>query len=450
LKSKKVHIISLGCPKNLVDSEVMAALISKSGYNTTPLAHEADVILINTCAFILPAKEESIEEILRAAEGKKGRESSCIRLVVTGCLPQRYGRILEHELPEVDLFLGVGEVPNIVQHLDNLILKETPGRRSIIGKPSFLMDARYPRLVTTPFYTAYLKIADGCSNRCSYCVIPEIRGKARSRPIDDILTEAKILVSGGVKEIIITAQDTTAYGRGLKGKPTLNDLLKKLASIKDIYWIRLLYTHPAGLTDDILKTIADEKRICNYIDIPIQHMDDDILAAMNRRGKSDLIKKTIQKAREIIPSVALRTSIIVGFPGETRTKFNKLLSFVREIRFDHLGVFTYSREEGTKAASYLSRISEREKETRKQVIMEEQAVVSYAINQSLIGSIQEVLIEGKSEISDFPYIGRCRRQAPDIDGITYVKGKNLIIGDIILCRITAASDYDLFAEVVTP
>ena len=450
MKSNKVHIISLGCPKNMVDTEVMAALISKRGYNITPLAHEADVILINTCAFILPAKEESIEEILRAAEGKKGKESSCSRLIVTGCLPQRYGRILEHELPEVDLFLGVGEVPNITQHLDSLIFKEARGPRSIISKPSFLMDARYSRLLTTPLHTAYLKIAEGCSNRCSYCVIPVIRGRSRSRQIDDILTEAEILVSGGVKEIIITAQDTTAYGRDLKGKPTLNDVLRKLATIRGIQWIRLLYTHPAGLTDDILKTIADEERICNYIDIPIQHIDDEILAAMKRRSKSDLISKTLQKARELIPGVALRTSIIVGFPGETRTKFNRLLSFVREIRFDHLGVFTYSREEGTKAASYPSRISEREKETRKQVIMEEQAVVSYTINQSLIGSTQEVLIEEKSEMSDFPYIGRCRRQAPDIDGITYVKGKNLTIGKIIPCTITVANDYDLFAEVVIP
>jgi len=434
----------------MVDAEVMAALISKSGYNITPLAHEADVILINTCAFILPAKEESIEEILRAAEGKKGKESSCSRLIVTGCLPQRYGRILEHELPEVDLFLGVGEVPNIAQHLDSLIFKEARGPRSIISKPSFLMDARSPRLLTTPLHTAYLKIAEGCSNRCSYCVIPVIRGRSRSRQIDDILTEAEILVSGGVKEIIITAQDTTAYGRDLKGKPTLNDVLRKLATIRGIQWIRLLYTHPAGLTDDILKTIADEERICNYIDIPIQHIDDEILAAMKRRSKSDLISKTLQKARELIPGVALRTSIIVGFPGETRTKFNRLLSFVREIRFDHLGVFTYSREEGTKAASYPSRISEREKETRKQVIMEEQAVVSYTINQSLIGSTQEVLIEEKSAMSDFPYIGRCRRQAPDIDGVTYIKGKNLTIGKIIPCTITGANDYDLFAEVVTP
>lgn len=450
MKSNKVHIISLGCPKNLVDSEVMAALLAQCGYLITPQVHIADIILINTCAFILSAKEESIEEILRAAELKKHAPGQCTRLVVTGCLPQRYGRILEHELPEVDLFLGVGEVPNITQHLDSLMLKKTPGLRSIIGKPSFLMDAGYPRLLTTPFYTAYLKIADGCSNRCSYCVIPEIRGTARSRPIDDILTEAETLVSGGAKELIITAQDTTAYGRDLKEKPTLSDVLKKLASIQGIQWIRLLYTHPAGLTYELFKTIAEEKNICNYIDIPIQHMDDEILAAMKRRGGSDLIRKAVQKAREIIPGVALRTSIIVGFPGETHAKFNKLLSFVREIRFDHLGVFTYSREEGTKAASYPSRIPEREKETRRHLLMEEQAVVSYNINQSLIGSTQEVLIEGISEMTDFPYIGRCRRQALDIDGVTYVKGENLTVGDIIICRITAASDYDLFTEAVTP
>ena len=427
----------------------MAALLSKSGYRIIPKAERADIILVNTCAFILPAKEESIDEILRMAEWKKGRKGPCTHLVVTGCLPQRYGRILEKELPEVDLFLGVGEVPKIAQYLDNLALSEPTDRRSVVGKPSFLMDASYPRLTTTPFYTSYLKIAEGCSNLCSYCVIPAIRGKARSRDIDDILMEAETLVRGGVKEIIITAQDTTAYGRDLKGKPSLSVLLKKLAYIKGLHWIRLLYTHPAGLTDEILKTIANEENICNYIDIPIQHIDDEILAAMKRRGRGDLIRKATQKAREIIPGVALRTSIIVGFPGETQTKFTRLLSFVRETRFDHLGVFTYSREEGTKAASYPSRITEREKESRRQLLMEEQAIISYDINQSLIGSIQEVMIEGTSGGPDFHYTGRCRRQALEIDGITYVKGKSLTIGDIMICKITAAGDYDLFAEAVS-
>jgi ribosomal protein S12 methylthiotransferase len=448
LKQKNVHIISLGCPKNLVDSEVMAALLVRSGYGVTTRADEAHIILINTCSFILSAKEESIDEILRMAERKKKRKGSRTYLVVTGCLPQRYGRSLEEELPEVDLFLGVGEIANIVHHLNGLAETEAQGRRSIVGKPAFLMNAQTPRLTATPFYTSYLKIAEGCSNRCSYCVIPTIRGKARSREREDILIEAERLSLGGVKEIIITAQDTTAYGCDLKGKPNLGDLLKGLASIKGIHWIRLLYAHPAGLTDEILKTMARYESICKYIDVPIQHIDDEILAAMKRRGGSNLIMKTIQRAREIIPGVALRTSVIVGFPGETHTKFNDLLSFIKEARFDHLGGFTYSREEGTRAASYPSRISEREKEVRRQTLMEEQSVISYQINQALIGSIQEVLIEGKSEAPDHPYVGRCGRQAPEIDGVTYVKGESLAAGSLVHCKITATTEYDLFAEVL--
>jgi ribosomal protein S12 methylthiotransferase len=427
----------------------MAALLAKGGYSITSQTDEVHIILINTCSFILSAKEESIDEILKMAQWKKRQKGACTHLVVTGCLPQRYGRGLEKELPEVDLFLGVGEVGNIVHHLNGLTQAEAPSRRSIVGKPSFLMNAQTPRLISTPFYTSYLKIAEGCSNRCSYCVIPTIRGKARSREMEDILMEAETLAVGGVKEVIITAQDTTAYGRDLKGKPNLGDLLEGLASINGLRWIRLLYTHPAGLTDEILKSMASYENICKYIDIPIQHIDNEILAAMKRRGGSDLIKKTIQRAREIIPGAALRTSIIAGFPGETRTKFNKLLSFIKETRFDHLGVFTYSKEEGTKAASYPSRISEREKEVRRQNLMEEQSVISYQINQALIGSIQEVLIEGKSEIPDHPYVGRCSRQAPEIDGVTYVKGESLATGSLVNCKITATTEYDLFAEVLT-
>ena len=449
MKHRNVHLISLGCPKNLVDSEVMAALLAKSGYRITSEADAAHIILINTCSFILSAKEESIDEILKMAQWKKRQKGACTHLVVTGCLPQRYGRGLEKELPEVDLFLGVGEVGNIVHHLDGLTQTEAPGRHSIIGKPDFLMNAQTPRLISTPFYAAYLKIADGCSNHCSYCVIPTIRGKARSREREDILMEAETLAMGGVKEVIITAQDTTAYGRDLKGKPNLGDLLEGLASIKGLRWIRLLYTHPAGLTDEILKSMASYENICKYIDIPIQHIDNEILAAMKRRGGSDMIKKTIQRAREIIPGVALRTSIIVGFPGETRAKFNTLLSFIKETRFDHLGVFTYSKEQGTKAASHPSRISEREKEVRRQNLMEEQSVISYQINQALIGSIQEVLIEEKSGIPDHPYVGRCSRQTPEIDGVTYVKGERLATGSLVQCKIIATTEYDLFAEVLT-
>ncbi|MGA3208299.1 MAG: 30S ribosomal protein S12 methylthiotransferase RimO [Syntrophales bacterium] len=448
MKQSNVHIISLGCPKNLVDSEVMAALLAKGGYGITSRVDQAHIILINTCAFILSAKEESIDEILKMAEWKKRQKGACTYLVVTGCLPQRYGRGLEKELPEVDLFLGVGEVGNIVHHLDGLSQTEASGRRSIIGKPDYLMNAQTPRLISTPSYTSYMKIADGCSNRCSYCVIPAVRGKARSREPEDILMEAESLSMRGVKEVIITAQDTTAYGRDLKGKPNLGDLLRGLASIRGIGWIRLLYSHPAGLTDEILKSMAGYENICKYIDIPIQHIDDEILASMKRRGGSDLIKKAIQRAREIIPGVALRTSIIVGFPGETRAKFNKLLSFIKETRFDHLGVFTYSKEDGTKAASYPSRISEREKEMRRQNLMEEQSVISYEINQALIGSIQEVLIEGKSEIPDYLYVGRCSRQSPEIDGVTHLKGESPATGSLVRCKITATTEYDLFAEVL--
>ena len=313
-----------------------------------------------------------------------------------------------------------------------------------------MMDANRPRLLLTPFYSAYLKIAEGCSHHCSYCVIPSIRGKARSREVDDILREAESLAGKGVKEIILTAQDTTAYGRDLKGKPTLSKLLKELVSLRGIRWIRLLYTYPASVTEDLLQTIAEEEKICKYLDIPIQHIDNDILKAMNREGGSEQIRDVITKARSMIPDLALRTSLIVGFPGETRPKFNRLLAFIREARFDHLGVFTYSREEGTIAASFKSRITEKEKEVRRQLLMEEQAIISHEINHSLINSHQEVMIEGKSDdIPHFPFVGRCRRQTPDVDGITYVKGENLATGDIVNCRITAGGEYDLFAEKTT-
>ena len=448
MKSRYFHILSLGCPKNLIDSEVMAGILTDSGYKLLNSPDDAHIIIVNTCAFILPAKEESIDEILRMSEFKKEGRGACVYLVVTGCLVQRYGKILEKELPEVDLFLGVGEIPHITFHLDRLTAMKTGGNRSIIKKPTFLMNAGHRRIIATPAYTAYLKIAEGCSNRCSYCVIPAIRGKARSRKMDDILAEAERLAQNGVKEIILIAQDTTAYGCDMKKKDALNDLLKALASMQKIHWLRFLYTYPSSLTDRMLKTIAAEEKICSYIDMPIQHIDDDLLKTMNRKSGSRMIKKTIEKARTIIPDVALRTSVIVGFPGETQRRFNRLLAFIREIRFDHLGAFIYSKEEGTRAASLLSPISEKEKETRKQLIMEEQSIISYEINQSLIASMQEVLIEGKSDLEVFPFVGRCRRQAPEIDGITYVKGKNLASGDFVLCRITSANEYDLFAETV--
>jgi ribosomal protein S12 methylthiotransferase len=310
------------------------------------------------------------------------------------------------------------------------------------------MNAGHRRLISTPAGSAYIKIAEGCSNRCSYCVIPSIRGKARSRSIDDVVKEAAVLAARGIRELIVTAQDTTSYGLDRKEKPLLSRLLRALASVNGIEWIRFLYAYPTRLSKELLETIAAEDKFCRYLDIPIQHSEDAILAAMNRRGNGRLIRDVIAKAREIIPNVALRTSLIVGFPGESPRRFENLLSFVREMRFDHLGVFPYSREEGTVAASFSSRISKRETERRRNLVMEEQAVISHEINNALIGTCQEVLVEGKGELSGYDRIGRCRRQAPEIDGVTHLRGGSPEPGTIVDCRIVAADDYDLFAEII--
>ncbi len=444
--NKKIRIISLGCPKNLIDSEVMGGLLNQSGHQLVDQSDSADIVIINTCAFINPAKEEAIEEILTLAEEKK-KNNPQLRIVVAGCLAQRYGKELFAQMPEVDLFIGTGEVGNIASHIGNLH-QEKHKRNTVITKPDFIMNSKHPRILSSTAASAYLKISDGCSNHCSYCVIPSIRGKARSRQPDDILQEAEILIRRGIKEITITAQDTTNYGRDLKGRPKLSTLLSEMAKIKNLKWIRLLYAHPSRVTIDLLETIAANEKMCRYIDLPIQHIDDDILKAMNRKVTGAKIKEVIAQARQIIPGVALRTSLIVGFPGETPTRFNRLLDFVNETKFDHLGVFTYSREEGTIAANLKSQVSEKEKERRRETIMNEQAAISATINKTLLGSIQEVLIEEKSDRGDYAYRGRCRRQALEIDGVTYIKGPKSSTGSIVKCKITSADDYDLFGEII--
>ena len=442
----KVHIISLGCSKNLVDSEVMGGLLSQSGVQLVNRRELADIVIVNTCAFINPAKEEAIEEILQLAWEKKEVPHPFL-IVVAGCLAQRYGRELLADIPEVDLFIGTGEVANIVEHISRLTSPEAK-RLAVITKPNFLMNSKHPRVLSGASVTAYLKISDGCSNCCTYCVIPSIRGRARSRRPDDILQEAQMLAQRGIREIIITGQDTTAYGMDLPDRPQLSDLLTDLAAIRGIQWIRLLYAHPAHMTEEIMISMAGSEKICRYIDLPIQHIDDAVLKAMNRNVASHRIKEIIAGAREIMPDVALRTSIIVGFPGETQKRFDRLLDFIVAAKFDHLGVFPYSREEGTKAALLPSRIAEKEKQRRRDIIMNEQAAISNSINQGLIGTIQEILIEGKSDRSDYIYVARCRRQAPEIDGITYVKGKQAKTGSIVQGRIIEADDYDLFAEII--
>lgn len=440
---QKVRIISLGCPKNLIDSEVMGGLLYKSGYQLVDQNIEADIAIVNTCAFIRPAQEEAIEEILTLATEKKNNPG--LKIVVAGCLSQRYGKELFAQIPEADLFIGTGEVGRIASHVSRLHQKKF-AREAIITKPDFLMSCRHQRILMPSTASAYLKIADGCSNRCSYCVIPSIRGAARSRHPNDILQEAEMLAQRGIKELIITAQDSTAYGQDLKSRPRLTSLLNNMAKIEGVRWIRLLYAHPARITTDLLETIAANHKICPYIDLPIQHIDDNLLKAMNRKITAAQIQKIITQARAFIPGVTLRTSLIVGFPGETPARFKRLLNFVNEIRFDHLGAFTYSREEGTKAANLKLQVSEKEKERRREAIMGEQAAISAEMNKRLIGSIQEVLVESKSDRSDDWFLGRCRRQAPDIDGVTYIKNSKSPIGSIIKCKITAADEYDLFAE----
>ena len=443
MSEKSVYILSLGCPKNLVDSEVMSALLSRAGWSVTDRPDRAAAIVVNTCAFILPAKEESVEEILRmAAWKKKGR---CRRLVVAGCLPQRYGAELARELPEVDLFLGTGDFPGIAAHLERL--GEGPRRPPAVqvGKPLYLMDASVARRVSTAFYS-YLKIAEGCSNRCAYCVIPSIRGPFRSRPMDDIVAEAERLAAEGTREIVLIAQDTTAWGRDLRGRPTLNGLLKRLCAIGGPRWIRILYAYPRNITAELLATMAAEEKLCRYLDVPVQHIDDGILKAMNRKGTSAFLRKKIDEIRRAVPGIALRTSLIVGYPGETEDAFERLLGFVEEARFESLGVFAYSPEEGTAAERLPGQVPEAEKRRRQGLVMEAQAAIADEIGLARIGALEDVLIEGRTEREDFPWRGRTRFQAPEIDGMTYVRGAELAPGEIVRCRITAAELYDLYAE----
>ena len=445
-EAKKFHIVSLGCPKNLVDSEVMAGILMRRGFRLTTDAREAGIIIINTCAFILPAKEEAIEAILTAATYKK--TAACSRLIVAGCLPQRHGAELARAIPEVDIFIGTAEVPHIAEHLTGMATPRYDGPLVRTGRPDFLMHAGHPRRLMTPSYTAYLKIAEGCGNSCSYCIIPNLRGPARSRTPEDIVAEARKLVGRGVKELILIAQDTTAYGRDLPDRPSLTGLLRELAALEELVWIRLLYSHPAKITPELIRILNGDPKICPYLDMPIQHIDDEILGAMNRRGNGRKIRSLLKTLRAEGPDIALRTSLIVGFPGETKKKFSELMDFVRTARFDHLGVFPYYREEGTAAAALPARIPAAEKERRRELIMDAQADISGQLLRRRLDTVETVLIEGKSGQADYPFVGRTRRQAPEIDGITFVRGRGLRPGRFVSVRITAVTTYDLFGEVV--
>ncbi|HEY4745590.1 MAG TPA: 30S ribosomal protein S12 methylthiotransferase RimO [Desulfuromonadaceae bacterium] len=441
---QKVSMVSLGCPKNLVDAEVMLGVLSKQEYEITTDEKDADIIIVNTCSFIKEAKQESIDAILDLAERK--HDGHCHTLIVSGCLPQRYQEELAKELPEVDIFVGTGDYPRIAE-----ILAEKAGTEDQLrytGDPDYIYDETLPRLNSSPAWYSYLKIGEGCSNCCSYCIIPQLRGAYRSRPLEALVAEAELLAGRGVKELNIISQDITRYGSDLNDGSTLETLVRRLAQIDGIQWIRLLYAYPDGITDSLIELIRDEPKVCNYLDIPIQHISDPVLKRMKRRSNSQQIKELITKLRTEIPDIALRTSLIVGFPGETVEDFSELMQFVEQTRFDRLGVFCYSREEDTPAATMPEQVSERIKRERYRKLMRAQARLSFRRNRALIGTTEQVIVEGYSEETELLLKGRSARQAPDIDGQVYITAGQADVGDIVTLRITDSSDYDLIGEII--
>jgi ribosomal protein S12 methylthiotransferase len=437
---QKFSIISLGCARNLVDSEVMSGLLVQDHFEIVQEPAEADVVLINTCGFIDAAKAESIDTIVEISRLKQ--EGRLRKLVVAGCLSQRYPQELASELPEVDLFIGTGEIPRIV---DLLSEHERQNRRSYVGVPEYLYDHVTPRVRSTPSYTAFLKVSEGCDHKCAFCIIPKLRGPHRSRSIDSVFKEATILAQSGVKEINLIAQDLTAYGRDRQDGTTLHGLLSELVHVPDLVWIRLLYAYPNFLDSRLLELINKSEKICKYIDIPFQHVSADILKKM-RRGKSgSAVQAAVEKLRESISGLTLRTSLIVGFPGETEEDFEALLDFVEKTRFERLGVFKYSIEEGTAAASLADHVDDEEKERRWQEVMDLQASISRIKNEALIGSIQRVMIDGTDETGQL--IGRTQGHAPEVDGVVYLQNPILKSGDFADVKITEALEYDLIGEI---
>jgi len=445
----KVAFVSLGCPKNQVDSEVMLATLRNAGIEIVEEDIHADVVVVNTCAFIKSAKEEAIESILDVAWLRENRDLKGI--VVTGCLVQRYGDEILKEIPEVDAVCGVGNLDDIVEAVKHAYhnggKKDAEKFRAISCPEAQKLGG--DRAVFSPEYSVYLKISEGCDNHCTYCVIPSIRGKFRSRPIEDIVAEAKELVSLGAKEIVLVSQDTTRYGIDLYGKFRLDDLLKELCKIDGIKWLRILYCYPDEITDGLVDVIANEEKIVKYIDMPIQHISDKVLKMMNRRGDGALVKGAVKKLRDKIPGLVLRTTVIVGFPGETKEDFATLAEYLKEAKFDRLGVFTYSAEEGTPAARIKEgKVPEKTKQHRLDVIMRNQMEIHEKNNKKFVGKTLEVLCEG-FDIPSGVHAGRCYADAPDIDGKVFFTAKKKIpAGTFVKVYISDAVEYDLYGETV--
>lgn len=418
----KIGVVSLGCPKNLVDSETMLGLIHEENYEITNDPSEAEIIIVNTCGFIESAKEESINTILQMAEYKKS--GSCKYIIVTGCLSQRYAEELFNELPEADAIAGV----EVYDEIGSIIKRVMNGERFIMlerSKPDVIYTSKetfLPRILTTPSYTAYLKIAEGCDNCCSYCAIPKIRGPYRSKPMEQVLKEAKALADNGVKELIVVAQDTTRYGEDLPGgKLLLADLLKELNKIESLKWIRVMYCYPNNFTDELIETFASLDKVCKYVDLPLQHASNRLLASMNRYDTREEVETLLAKLRKRIPGIVIRTTFIVGFPGETDADFEELKDFVERQRFENAGVFAYSQEEGTVAGAMPNQIPDEIKQERYHELMALQAHISEEIHKDTEGQTLEVLVEGIEEDGSGLHYGRSYREAPDIDGLVFIE-----------------------------
>lgn len=439
---EKVAIVTLGCEKNLVDSDIMSELIDKRGYELVKTPEEATVVIVNTCSFIDAAKEESVNTILDMADLKQ--KANVKSLIVAGCLTQRYKEVLLDEMPEIDGIVGTGDFDKITDIIEKSLIGERP---VLVGNPAFSYEHVARRKVEEGTYTAYVKIAEGCDNTCTFCIIPQLRGKFRSRTIESIVREVEDLAGQGIKEVSLIAQDLTNYGMDLYNEHKLPDLLTEVSKVEGIKWVRIHYAYPGYFTDELIEVIAKNPKVCNYIDMPLQHSEDAILKRMRRPGRQRDTRELVNKMREQIGQVAIRTSIIVGFPGETEEEFERLCEFVKEMKFDRLGVFTYSQEEGTAANRLGDQLDEETKERRANTLMEIQREIANERNGQFVGQVLDVLIEkydGKNDI----YIGRTQFDALEIDGEVFVTGYQGPLGEIAKVKITHSYDYDLSGEVV--
>ncbi|WP_099468529.1 30S ribosomal protein S12 methylthiotransferase RimO [Konateibacter massiliensis] len=438
----KILFISLGCDKNLVDTEVMLGILSKEGFEFTDDETQADVIVVNTCCFINDAKEESINTLLEMAEYKK--TGNCKALIAAGCLAQRYKQEIQEEIQEVDAILGTTSIDSILEAVNASLKGE---KTQFLENVDRLPEHKVNRVVTTGGYYAHLKIAEGCDKHCTYCIIPKIRGNYRSVPMEELIGEATALAEQGVKELILVAQETTLYGVDLYGKKSLPTLLKELCKIRGIDWIRIQYCYPEEITDELIETIKSEPKICHYLDLPIQHANDQVLKRMGRRTDKEQLISIVEKLRKEIPDIAIRTTLITGFPGETQEQHEELMGFIDDMEFDRLGVFTYSPEEDTPAALMAEQIDEEVKQDRRAELMELQQEIVFDREDNMLGRVLTVLIEGKV-VDENAYVGRTYKDAPNVDGYIFINtDEELVSGNFVKVKVTGAVEYDLIGEI---